>query len=182
MPRHTMSRGRTKPLSPEGESSRREPQRARGCPAPQLCTRTGAGVLRIHPEEPRVIFSPGASRDTRANRFSLSTELGRSLRHPSLMAKLSPSRRGDGAHHRALRERWKHIVEAGLARCARCGHVIESGTPFDLGHVDGSERTLWSGVEHRSCNRKAEERKALRSRTPSAASGFAGRASGTRRG
>jgi hypothetical protein len=49
MPRRTMSRGRTKPFVPEGEALDVSPQSTRGCPAPlHLCTRTGAGVLRIH--------------------------------------------------------------------------------------------------------------------------------------
>jgi hypothetical protein len=70
------------------------------------------------------------------------------------MAKLSPSRRGYGTHHRALRERWKPIVAAGLAVCARCGRPIMPGTPWDLGHVD-DDKSRYRGPEHRSCNRKA---------------------------
>jgi hypothetical protein len=30
----------------------------------------------------------------------------------------------------------------------------EPGTPWDLGHVDGTERKVYSGPEHRSCNRQ----------------------------
>ena len=67
--------------------------------------------------------------------------------------KPSTSRRGYGYLHKRLRERLKPFVEAGLARCARCGEPIEPGTPFDLGHVDGSGKTQYQGVEHRRCNR-----------------------------
>jgi site-specific recombinase XerD len=41
------------------------------------------------------------------------------------MAKLSPSRRGYGARHRALRERCRALVEAGLVSCARCEEIHE---------------------------------------------------------
>jgi hypothetical protein len=41
------------------------------------------------------------------------------------------------------------MVEAGIVGCARCGQIIEPGTPWDLGHVDGTERTVYSGPEHR---------------------------------
>jgi len=40
-------------------------------------------------------------------------------------------------------------VNAGLARCARCGDRIIPGTPWDVGHVDGTGRTVVSGPEHR---------------------------------
>jgi hypothetical protein len=53
------------------------------------------------------------------------------------MAKLSTTKRGYGAHHQALRERLRPQVEAGEVLCARCGKIIEAGTPWDLGHVDG---------------------------------------------
>ena len=32
-----------------------------------------------------------------------------------------------------------------MVRCARCGELIEPGTPWDLGHVDGTERKVYSG-------------------------------------
>ncbi len=41
-----------------------------------------------------------------------------------------------------------------MVRCARCGEFIEPGTPRSLGHVDGTERTVYSGPEHRRCNRQ----------------------------
>jgi hypothetical protein len=55
--------------------------------------------------------------------------------------------------HRARRRRWAPLVEAGVVRCTRCGELIRPGEPWDLGHVDGSERTVYSGPEHRRCNR-----------------------------
>ena len=69
--------------------------------------------------------------------------------------KPSTSQRGYGYDHQRLRDRLKPFVEAGMVRCARCGRLIEPCTPFDLGHVDGSGRTLYQGIEHRTCNRRA---------------------------
>ncbi len=57
-------------------------------------------------------------------------------------------RRGYRAAHQALRARLAPMVDAGLMRCARCGELITAGTLWDLGHVDGSAKTLWSGPEH----------------------------------
>jgi hypothetical protein len=68
------------------------------------------------------------------------------------MANPSTIKRGYGAHHEALRERLRPQVEAGEARCARCGKIIEAGTPWDMGRVDGTNRTVVSGPEHRRCN------------------------------
>ena len=39
--------------------------------------------------------------------------------------------------------------------CARCGHPIEPGTPWDLGHVDG-DKTRYQGPEHQRCSRQTE--------------------------
>jgi len=78
------------------------------------------------------------------------------------MAKLSPEQRGHGQAHRTRRRGIAPMVEAGLARCARCGELIEPGSPWDLGHVDGSERKLISGPEHRSCNRATSTHRARR--------------------
>jgi hypothetical protein len=44
------------------------------------------------------------------------------------------------------------MVAAGMVRCARCADLIQPGEPWDLGHVDGTERTVYSGPEHRRCN------------------------------
>ena len=58
-------------------------------------------------------------------------------------------------HLHQLRRRavaWK--VEAGIVRCARCGELIKPGTPWDLGHVDGTNHQLYSGPEHRRSYRR----------------------------
>jgi hypothetical protein len=54
------------------------------------------------------------------------------------------------------------MVEAGMVRCARCGERILPGEAWDLGHLDGTERTLYSGPEHRRCNRTTEAHKRQR--------------------
>jgi hypothetical protein len=51
--------------------------------------------------------------------------------------------RYDGAHQ-ALRKRLALEVNAGLARCVRCGELIAAGKPWDLVHVDGTERKVYS--------------------------------------
>jgi hypothetical protein len=70
--------------------------------------------------------------------------------------------RGYGAKHQALRRGIAEQVEAGLVRCARCGELIAAGEPWDLGHVDGSDRTVYSGPEHQWCNRATETHKRWR--------------------
>jgi len=54
------------------------------------------------------------------------------------------------------------MVKAGIVRCARCGELIEPREPWDLGHFDGSGKTLYSGPEHRRCNRATETHKRRR--------------------
>jgi hypothetical protein len=54
------------------------------------------------------------------------------------------------------------MVEAGVVRCARCDELIEPGEPWDLGHVDGTERTIYSGPEHRRCNRATAKHRRCR--------------------
>jgi hypothetical protein len=46
------------------------------------------------------------------------------------------------------------MVGSGMVRCARCSELIEPGAPWDLGHVDGAARKVYSGPEHRRCNRQ----------------------------
>jgi hypothetical protein len=65
------------------------------------------------------------------------------------------SRQGYGWMHQQERKRWSRVVAMGDAVCARCGLPIVPGTPWDLGHVDGSRKTLYQGPEHRTCNRGA---------------------------
>lgn len=60
--------------------------------------------------------------------------------------------RGYGAQHQRLRRAWAPHVAAGLVDCARCGHRITPGTPWDLGHHDHN-RSVYTGPEHAACNR-----------------------------
>jgi hypothetical protein len=46
---------------------------------------------------------------------------------------------------RKMRAARRMSVEAGQARCARCGKFIEPEEPGDLGHVDGSGYSVYSG-------------------------------------
>lgn len=59
--------------------------------------------------------------------------------------------RGYDAAHMRERARWKPIVEAGTAACAKCGLPIPAAGPWDLGHTD--DRRTWTGPEHVACNR-----------------------------
>jgi hypothetical protein len=70
------------------------------------------------------------------------------------MTKPSPEQRGYGQAHRTRRREIAPMVEVGMVRCARCGELIEPGTPWDLGHIYGTERKVYSGPEHRRYNRQ----------------------------
>jgi hypothetical protein len=60
--------------------------------------------------------------------------------------------RGYGQEHRRQRAQLAPMVESGQATCVRCGGWIAPGTPWDLGH-DDRDRSVWTGPEHRKCNR-----------------------------
>jgi hypothetical protein len=70
------------------------------------------------------------------------------------MARPTTAQRGYGAKHQAERARWAPKVDAGLVDCARCNQRLEPGRDWDLGH-DDNDRTIWTGPEHVTCNRKA---------------------------
>ena len=70
------------------------------------------------------------------------------------------SERGYGPAHQRERERWRPIVEAGHAHCARCKRPIPPDGPWDLGHTD--DRTSYQGPEHRRCNRSSGGRNGAR--------------------
>ena len=66
---------------------------------------------------------------------------------------------GTRAHVRA-RHQARALVDAGLAKCARCGELIEPGEPVDVGH-DDRYPWLYSGPEHVTCNRGAPHRNSV---------------------
>jgi hypothetical protein len=66
-------------------------------------------------------------------------------------------RLGYGVKHKQKRARLEPFVQAGGVRCARCGGLIEPGSAWDLGHVDG-DKSRYAGPEHRWCNRAAGAR------------------------
>ena len=68
------------------------------------------------------------------------------------------SARGYGWRHQSIRAGWAPLVAAGQVCCFRCGELIHPAEPWDLGH-DDNDRRIYTGPEHRACNRAAAARK-----------------------
>jgi hypothetical protein len=62
--------------------------------------------------------------------------------------------------HREVRASFAPLVAAGLAKCARCGELIEPGSLWDMGH-DDRDPSIYSGPEHAGCNRGAPHRNSV---------------------
>lgn len=82
--------------------------------------------------------------------------------------------RGYGHHHQQRRRRWQQRINRGeLVTCWRCGHPIQPGQPWDLGH-DDHDRTITRGPEHQHCNRATASRRPPRQRPPEPHPGLTG--------
>ena len=79
------------------------------------------------------------------------------MRHPP---RSRSSRRPDESRPES---RPRHMVDAGLVSCARCGWLIHPGEPWDLGHVD-DDRPRYSGPRASPFNRARAGRLTGRSR------------------
>lgn len=92
----------------------------------------------------------------------------------STRRKPNTSKRGYGTAHQQLRKRWAELVAGGGVRCARgaeckravngLGGLIHPTEPWDLGHHD-QDRRVYTGPEHRGCNRATAGRRVKHSRS-----------------
>lgn len=74
--------------------------------------------------------------------------------------------RGYGTEHRNLRKHYARFVAGGQAFCARCLEPIHPYEAWDLGH-DDFDRRVYTGPEHRRCNRATMKHRADRRRVRS---------------
>jgi hypothetical protein len=81
----------------------------------------------------------------------------RSRRAHNWQPKGSTTDRGYGWDHQTERRHWDVAVQAGHARCVRCGLPIIPGTPYHLDHRD--DRLGYLGVSHARCNLAAAGRR-----------------------
>ena len=61
-----------------------------------------------------------------------------------------------GGRHQRIRRSLEDAVNAGLAKCARCGEPIKPGTEWDLDHADmrdNGARPLWWHTTRSRCTR-----------------------------
>ena len=63
--------------------------------------------------------------------------------------------------HQRIRSSWAPLVATGGVTCARCKLPIDPGGPWDLGH-DDNDAGIYSGPEHRACNRATSGRNGRR--------------------
>jgi hypothetical protein len=75
-----------------------------------------------------------------------------------MVANARTSDRGYGNTHQQLRKGWAAKVRLGGVLCARCERPIMPGEPWDLGH-DDHDRSVYTGPEHRACNRATSSRR-----------------------
>ena len=70
---------------------------------------------------------------------------------------------GYGHQHQQLRAQWAPIVALGRTVCTPyrhpqfpdCPGLITPADPWELGH-DDTDKTKYTGPEHRTCNRRAD--------------------------
>lgn len=74
----------------------------------------------------------------------------------------STAERGFGREHQKRRLEVKRLVDAGVAKCSRCGDRIAPGSKFHLDHQDhplAHELGLYRGPSHPWCNLAARNRR-----------------------
>jgi hypothetical protein len=85
------------------------------------------------------------------------------------------TRGGWGWKHQQERARVKRLVDAGMARCSRCGHRIASGSRWHLDHQDhplAHQLGLYRGPSHPHCNVAAARGRPTPPRPPAPAMAF----------